>query len=237
MNARPVGGQGWFISWQKSEPRAAHNERPLWGPGWENQYHIELIGLLTVASGLSIQSSKTAVQSCWIVSESGTHTCKRWSQACSIGDVPSVSAGHARTRMLSKSRCVKMGLCTIVLQYEMMVVDEWHNTGPLDCITVSLHSNKMHLDRSVSIPHLPVPHHSIHNVDKGKPLTHAVCHQLCTVKSSVKRTLLQISKCHQIHQICPLSYDKELHSGRHSDSEAEHVHELPYGSAENSLVV
>lgn len=37
MHARPVGGQDWFISEQKGEPQAAHNERPLWGPEWENQ--------------------------------------------------------------------------------------------------------------------------------------------------------------------------------------------------------
>lgn len=28
MHARPVGGQDWFISEQKGEPQAAHNERP-----------------------------------------------------------------------------------------------------------------------------------------------------------------------------------------------------------------
>ncbi len=42
-----------------------------------------------------------------------------------------------------------MGLCIIMLQHEVMVVDEWHNNGPQDLVTVSLciqHAiNKMHL--------------------------------------------------------------------------------------------
>ncbi len=30
-----------------------------------------------------------------------------------------------------------MALCIIMLQHEVMVVDEWHNNGPQDLITVS----------------------------------------------------------------------------------------------------
>ncbi len=44
-----------------------------------------------------------------------------------------------------------MGPCIIMLQHEVMVVDEWHNNGPQDLITVSLciqnAINKMHLSR------------------------------------------------------------------------------------------
>ncbi len=42
-----------------------------------------------------------------------------------------------------------MGPCIIMLQHELMVVDEWHNNGPQDLVTVSLciqnAINKMHL--------------------------------------------------------------------------------------------
>ncbi len=42
-----------------------------------------------------------------------------------------------------------IGLCIIMLQHEVMVVDEWHNNGPQDFVTVSLciqnAINKMHL--------------------------------------------------------------------------------------------
>ncbi len=31
-----------------------------------------------------------------------------------------------------------MGPCIIMLQHEVMVVDEWHNNGPQDLVTVSL---------------------------------------------------------------------------------------------------
>ena len=42
-----------------------------------------------------------------------------------------------------------MGPCIIMLQHVVMVVDEWHNSGPQDLITASLSIqnaiNKMHL--------------------------------------------------------------------------------------------
>jgi hypothetical protein len=34
-----------------------------------------------------------------------------------------------------------MGLCTIMLKHEVMAADEWHNNGPRDLVTVSVHSN------------------------------------------------------------------------------------------------
>ncbi len=69
-----------------------------------------------------------------------------------------------------------------MLQHEVMVVDELHNNGPQDLVTVSLciqnAINKMRLC-SLSITygcpyHNPTATmgHSIHNVDISKPLTH-----------------------------------------------------------------
>jgi hypothetical protein len=31
-----------------------------------------------------------------------------------------------------------MGPCIIILQYEVMLADEWHDNGPQDLVTVSL---------------------------------------------------------------------------------------------------
>ena len=70
----------------------------------------------------------------------------------------------------------------LALLDEVMVVDEWHNNGPQDLVTVSLciqnAINKMHLC-SLSITYACPYHnptatmgHSIHNVDISKPLTH-----------------------------------------------------------------
>ncbi|KAK5925610.1 hypothetical protein CgunFtcFv8_018121 [Champsocephalus gunnari] len=69
-----------------------------------------------------------------------------------------------------------------------MVVDEWHNNGPQDLVTVSLciHNaiNKMHLCSS-SITYACPYHnptttmdHSIHNIAIRKPLTHMMPHTL-----------------------------------------------------------
>ncbi len=74
-------------------------------------------------------------------------------------------------------------------------MDEWHNNGPQDLVTVSLciqnAINKMHL-YSLSITYACPYHnpnatmgHSIHNVDISKPLTHTTPYMLsaiCTVQ-------------------------------------------------------
>ncbi len=91
------------------------------------------------------------------IGRTGTHCHirrSRASQTCSMGDMSGEYAGHARTGMFSASRnCVQIlatwGPCIIMLQHEVMVVDEWHNNGPQDLVTVSLciqnAINKMHL--------------------------------------------------------------------------------------------
>ncbi len=76
-------------------------------------------------------------------------------------------------------------------QHEVMVVDEWHNNGPQDLVTVSLciknSINKMHLC-SLSITYAFPYHnpsatmgHSIHNVDISKPLTHTMPYTLSAI--------------------------------------------------------
>ncbi len=74
--------------------------------------------------------------------------------------------------------------CIFMLQHEVMVVDEWHNIGPQNLVTVSLciqnAINKIDLC-SLSITYAcpcqkltPTMAHSIHNVDISIPLTHTM---------------------------------------------------------------
>ncbi len=106
-----------------------------------------------------------------------------------------------------------MGLCIIMLQHEVMVVDEWHNNGPQDLVTVSLciqkAINKMHLclwSITYACPyHNPTATmgHLIHNVDISKLLTHTAPYMLSAIclysenrDLSVKRISLQRARCH-----------------------------------------
>ncbi len=84
-----------------------------------------------------------------------------------------------------------MGPCIIMLQHEVMVVDQWHNNGPQDLVTVSLciqnAINKMHVC-SLSITYAYPYHnptatmgHSIHNVDISKLLTHTTSYTLSVI--------------------------------------------------------
>ncbi len=160
---------------------------------------IEMIRLFIVACGMLLHSSSMAVRSSWILAGTGTHCCirrSRASQTCSMGDMSGEYACHVRSGMFSASRnCVQilcnMGPCIIMLQHEVMVVDEWHNNGPQDLITVSLciqnAINKMHLC-SLSITYACTYHnptatmgHSIHNVETSKPLTHTIPYTLSAI--------------------------------------------------------
>ncbi len=108
-----------------------------------------------------------------------------------------------------------------MLQHEVMVVDEWHNNGPQDLITVSLciqnAINKMHLC-SLSITYAYPYHyptatmgHLIHNVDISKLLTHTTPYTLSAIcpvqwKSGFIHEEITSPKCQTPSNvsICPL---------------------------------
>ncbi len=134
-----------------------------------------------------------------------------------------------------------------MLQHEVMVVDEWHNNGPHNLVTVSLciqnAINKMHLC-SLSITYACPYHnptaimgHSIHNVDISKLLTHTTpysdCHLPCTVKTGIHpwREYLSVPDAIECeHLPTRVGYDDELQSGRDPNEDDEHADELPWDS-------
>ncbi len=76
---------------------------------------IELIRLLIVNCVMLVYSSSMAVRSCRILAGTGTRCCIRRfraSQTCSMGDMSSEYAGHARTGMFSASRNCEQILAT-----------------------------------------------------------------------------------------------------------------------------
>ncbi len=98
--------------------------------------------------------------------------------------------GCSRFQELCTDPC-NMGPCIIMLQHEVMVMDEWHNNGPQDLVTVSPciqnAINKMHLC-SLSITYACSYHnptatmgYSIHNIDINKPLTHMTPYTLSAI--------------------------------------------------------
>ncbi len=109
-----------------------------------------------VDCGMLVHSSSMALQSCWILAGTGTR-CRilrsRASQTCSMVEMSGEYAMQELVPVFSfQELCTdpcNMGLCIIMLQYELMIVDEWHNNGPQDLVTVSLciqnAINKRHL--------------------------------------------------------------------------------------------
>jgi hypothetical protein len=81
-----------------------------------------------------------------------------------------------------------MGPCIIIQKHEVMAVDEWHDNGPQDYVTVSLRIqiaiDKMQLcslSEAYACPyHSPTTTmgHSVHNVDIRKRLA-TRCHTRC----------------------------------------------------------
>ncbi len=73
---------------------------------------IELIRLSIVACGMLVHSSSMVVRSCWILAGTGMRCriCRsRASQTCSMGDMSSNYAGHARTGMfLASKNCIQI---------------------------------------------------------------------------------------------------------------------------------
>ncbi len=140
-----------------------------------------------------------------------------------------------------------MGPCIIMLQHEVMVVDEWHNNGPQDLVTVSLciqnAINKMHLC-SLSITYACPYHnptttigHSIHNVDISKPLTpttpytlSAICPVQCNPGFIREKSTSPKCQTPSNVSICPLKSvtTGELQSGRDPDEDHEHADEFPW---------
>jgi len=85
---------------------------------------IEMIRLLIVAFGMLVHSTSIPGQSYWI--SAGPRPSKNW---------------DVFTFQLCTDPC-NMGLCIIMLQHEVMVMDERHNNGPQDLCAFKMPSLK-----------------------------------------------------------------------------------------------
>lgn len=134
-----------------------------------------------------------------------------------------------------------------MLQHERMVVDEWHNNGSQELITVSLciqkAINKMPLFLLCIIYACPCYnstatmgplnllcwHEQIAHPDDS---THAVCHLPWTVKTGIHPWTECLSNMPETieweHFPTQVSYDNDLPSGPDPNEDDEHAEEFPW---------
>ncbi len=161
-----------------------------------------------------VHSSSMAVWSCWILAGTGTR-CRirrsRASQTCSMGDMSGEYAGHAINWDVFSFQelCTdpgNMGLWIIMLQHEVMVMDEWHNNGPQELITVSLciqnAINKMHLCTITPPPPWATRSTTLTSANRSPTQRHTRCLPSALYSenwySSEKRTPLQSARRHRM---------------------------------------
>ena len=108
--------------------------------------HIEFIWLSIVACGMFFHSSSMDMWSCWMLAGTGTRCRTRRPQ--SISNM--LNGWHVwrvckpwknRDMFCIQELCLNpcdMGSCIIMLKHEVMAVDEWHDNGPQDLVTVFL---------------------------------------------------------------------------------------------------
>ncbi len=202
-----------------------------------------------------VHSSSMAVWSCWILAGTGTR-CRirrsRASQTCSMGDLSSEYAGHARTVMFSASRnCVQIlatyicTLCIIMLQHDGRgwMAQQWAS-GSRHGISVHANAiNKMHLC-SFSITYA-CPYHNpppplwatrstmLTSANRSPTRRHTRCLPSALYSenrdSSVKRTPLQNARRHRMWAFAHSSWLRWWTAvSSRPDEDDEHADELPW---------
>ncbi len=130
-----------------------------------------------------------------------------------------------------------MGLWIIMLQHEVMVMDEWHNNGPQELITVSLciqnAINKMHLCTITPPPPWATRSTTLTSANRSPTQRHTRClPSACTVKTGIHPRIEHLSKVPDAieceHWPTQVGYDDELQSGRDPDEDDKHTDDLPW---------